>query len=57
MADSFALHQHLLTHKPYMVVKLLRIQLALSGRSCCPPYNDIEKILVQIKDATAYEQF
>ena len=38
-------------------VKLLRIQLALSGRSCCPPHNHIEKILVQIKGATAYTNF
>jgi hypothetical protein len=35
--------------------KLLCIQLAQSGRSCCPPHNHVEKILVQIKGATAYK--
>jgi hypothetical protein len=34
--------------------KLLRIQLALSGRAGCPPHNHLEKILLQIKGATAY---
>jgi hypothetical protein len=37
-------------------IKLLRIQLALSGRVGCPPHNHLEKILVQIKGATAYLQ-
>jgi hypothetical protein len=36
-----------------MSIKLLRIQLALSGRAGCPPHNHLEKILVQIKGATA----
>ncbi len=44
-------------------VKLLLIQLVLSGRARlrrersverCPPHNHVEKILVQIKGATAY---
>ncbi|MHC5711495.1 MAG: hypothetical protein ACYTX0_04765 [Nostoc sp.] len=33
--------------------KLLCIQLAESGRARCPPHNHVEKILVQIKGATA----
>ncbi|MBN3950610.1 MAG: hypothetical protein HWQ38_30750 [Nostoc sp. NMS7] len=35
-------------------VKLLLIQLVLSGWARCPPHNHVEKILVQIKGATAY---
>ncbi len=36
-----------------LAIKLLRIQLTLSGRAGCPPHNHLEKILVQIKGATA----
>ncbi|HYX18421.1 MAG TPA: transposase, partial [Nostoc sp.] len=38
-------------------IKLLCIQLAQSGRARCPPHKHFEKILVQIKGATAYGQF
>jgi hypothetical protein len=40
-----------------MVIKLLRIQLALSGWARCSSHKELKKIFVQVKGTTAYSNF